>query len=88
MAKALADLSAAELKKRHKTASARSSKFVHEMIAAGRGNERPSNFKDKSDPLSVNLKQAYADEREINDEIERRKRYHGTMKPIRPHRWL
>lgn len=83
MAKALSDLTAGELKKRLERLETLNSKYVDEMIASGRGHERFSDFKDKTDKLSVDYYKAATELGDIFDEQKRRLRYSGTFKPIK-----
>jgi len=43
-----------------------------QMIAAGRGNERPSEYLEKPDPLSSKLRQNYHDQSSLRNEVARR----------------
>ena len=47
---------------------------LRKLIDAGRGNERPSETRQKSDPLSEEFKMARDAWSEANDELEQRKR--------------
>ena len=56
---------------------------MHELRAAGRGNERPSEIRAKNDPISVEYVQAEKACQDIIDEKQRRKAHHGNLRPIK-----
>jgi hypothetical protein len=53
------------------------------ILQAGRGNERPSETKAKSDPLSVEYTKAEKEVLAIIDERDRRMNCHGNFRPIK-----
>lgn len=77
------DLTAAQLDARMETLSLQSAEINLQLIAAGRGLDRPSDIRAKHDPLSlrwVTIADACA---ECHDEAARRRTYSGTLRPIR-----
>lgn len=88
MAKALGDMSASELQAAYDRASAHSSKLGKEMIDAGRGYEKPSETRGKSDELAKRVNEASDRFNAVVAEMDRRKKYHGSLKPIRKSRLI
>lgn len=79
----LPKMSATVLQTAHDKESATGSKITDEMINAGRGTEKPTETRTKTDDLSLRY-QAHADRwRAINDEMDARRKYHGSLKPIK-----
>lgn len=61
---------------------AESSSISAKLIASGRGHERPSETRDKTDPLSLRWKEVGARLQTLRAERERRMNYHGSLKRI------
>lgn len=83
MAKALELMSATEIQKAYDAASAKISAMCDEFISAGRGHERPVDIRKMTDPLAMSHNAIYAAFDAIVSERDDRKRYHGSLKPIR-----
>lgn len=77
MPKALDLMTASEIEKAYNKAHQASSDNCREFINAGRGNERGSDIRTKTDPLALEYIRANDVLDAINDEIAARKRYHG-----------
>lgn len=77
------DLTAPQLRARGEMLGKRGAEINAAFIAAGRGHERPSDIRGKSDPLSVRFNEQLAAVCEVSDEQARRMRYHGTLQPIK-----
>lgn len=60
-----------EIAKEISKLEARSSQLNREMIAAGRGNERPSEYNSKTDPLSKEMNQVSGKSYELRSEATR-----------------
>lgn len=58
------------------------SMIMNELIAQGRGYERISEIRAKSDGLSLRAQRALDDSRELHDEEMRRLRYHASLRRI------
>ena len=82
MAKALDMMTGAEIAKAYAKASEATSKICTALIAAGRGMERGSETRSKSDPLSLDYIRENDRFSAIVSEIEARKRYHGGTQRI------
>jgi hypothetical protein len=76
------ELTGPQLAGRLEMLSARSRQVNDEMIAAGRGLDRPSDIRVRADPLSVRWQECADAYREASDERARRISYHGTLRPI------
>jgi hypothetical protein len=76
------DLTPAQLRARGEMLSKRGAEINAALIAAGRGHERPSDIRGKSDPLSVAWQECVAAVCEVSDEHARRMRWHGTLRRI------
>lgn len=87
MAKPLSEMSERELESAYEKESDNGSKVTSDMIAAGRGSEKPSETRTKDDALSRRLNEHFDRMRSINDERAARMRYHGNLKPIKKHRF-
>lgn len=83
MTKQPESMSRAELQRAMDRAGKASMELCDEMIAAGRGNERPSETAGKTDPLSVRFNAARALDSALHAEAARRMRYHGNLLPIK-----
>jgi len=61
--------------------------FVDAFINAGRGYETNTEIRESAkrgyDPLALAYCRAMDEESEVRHEMERRKRYHGSLKPIK-----
>lgn len=84
----LSKLSAAKIEALYAERSEACSANCRALIAAGRGMERGSEIYAKgkaidADPLSIEYVTTTDAFREVADEIEARKRWHGSTKPIR-----
>jgi hypothetical protein len=80
-------LSAAKLQALYDKRSAACSVNCSKLIDAGRGMERPTEIRTKTDALSleyVALAEAFY---AVVAEMDARKRYHGSLKPIKPSKW-
>lgn len=87
MPKPLSEMSERELQSARDKSNAESSKVTSEMIEAGRGTEKPSETRTKNDALSERWKKVMDRHNEIVDEERKRQTYHGSLKPIKRHRW-
>ena len=58
-------------------------KVVDEMIAAGRGLDKPSDIFRRTDPLSVKYTELFQKNADIGSEVARRLEHHGSLKPIK-----
>jgi len=72
------DLTAAQLRARIDTLSARLGTICDELIAAGRGSEKQSDIAAKDDPLSLRFNETTRLYREASDERARRVSWGGT----------
>jgi hypothetical protein len=81
--KAARDLTGPQLRARGETLGRRGAEINAALIAAGRGHERPSDIRGKTDPLSVRFNEQVAAVCEVADEQRRRMAWHGTLRPIR-----
>jgi hypothetical protein len=79
-----AHLSETKLETLYKKHNEESSQLSSEMIAAGRGTEKPSETRTKNDPLAQRVNAASDRHAKIVEEMQRRRRFHGQLKPIRP----
>ena len=77
-----ASLSKPKLEAAYKKAKEADSKTTRELIEAGRGNERPSETAKKTDELSQRAIAAAEQRQSLFQEMERRKAWGGTLKPI------
>jgi hypothetical protein len=77
-----ADLSSTRLQKLHAKTSAEQSSLGSEMIASGRGYEKPNETRTKTDPLALRVNDAADRMYHIQQEISRRNRFHGKMTPL------
>jgi hypothetical protein len=80
-----ADLSSARLQSLHKRTRAEQDKYGDEMIATGRGYEKPSETRTKTDPLSQKVDDAHDRMYHVRAEMDRRMRGHGKMTPLPLH---
>lgn len=87
MAKPLAEMSERELQGARDKSNAETSKITTELIDAGRGTEKPSETRTKNDALSERWKVAMDRHNAIVDEERKRMTYHGSLKPIKRHRF-
>jgi hypothetical protein len=87
MAKALDLMSARELQDAYDRSSAKRSKLNTEMIEAGRGYEKPSETRTKTDDLARRVNEEGERFDAITREMDRRKTYHGSLKPIQKTKW-
>ena len=78
----VADLTRAELERALGKAHALSMALCDEMIAAGRGHERPSETSQLTDPLAQRVNAAAEREQALRDEAARRTRWHGSLHRI------
>lgn len=76
------ELTAAQLRARTLTLSDRLLQINDEFIAAGRGHERPSDIRGKTDLLSFAWIECADALREARDEQVRRLAWGGTLRPI------
>lgn len=83
MAKPLSEISAAQLEARIAKAQAESSRITRAFIDAGRGFERPREIEMQTDPLSLEYRANAAILYPLYEEEAARKRYHGSLRPIR-----
>jgi hypothetical protein len=58
-------------------------KVVDELIAAGRGLDKPSDIFPRTDPLSVKYTELFQKNADIGSEVARRIEHHGSLKPIK-----
>jgi hypothetical protein len=65
-------MTAGELNKELDRLDKINSQLMHEMVAAGRGNERPSEYLKMDDPLANKLRAEYQKRMQIRNEMERR----------------
>ena len=83
-----ADLSGPELTRRYEKNLKEGSQIGQEMIAAGRGYEKPSETRTKTDSLSQRSNANSDRHNSFVEEMRRRERFHGGNKPIpKPHRY-
>ena len=87
MPKALDMMTAAEIKRAYDKASAVTSQICTALIEAGRGMERGSETRAKSDSLSLDYIRENDRFCAIVNEIEARKRYHGGTQRIIRKQW-
>lgn len=87
VSKALDMMTASEIQKAYDKANAVTLVAGRALIDAGRGIERCSETRTKSDPLSLEYIRANDAFNAINDEITARKRYHGGMQRIIRKAW-
>lgn len=83
MKKTLSQLSARELLAKQEKARELASSICSELIASGRGHEKPSETRTKTDELSLRWLANSRECADIGAEVERRKTWHGSLKPIR-----
>lgn len=81
--KPVAELSAAQLRAALDKADAVHSAILDEMIANGRGHERPTETAVKDDDLSRRFNASMARMQELRFEARERERYHGSLRPIK-----
>jgi hypothetical protein len=79
-----AHLSEEKLETLYKKHNEESPQLGSEMIAAGRGLEKPSETRTKNDPLAQRVNAGADRHAKIVEEMQRRRRFHGQLKPIRP----
>lgn len=82
-APSLPTLTAGQLAKAIAKADALSSALCSEMIAAGRGYEKSSETRAKSDPLAVRCNAASRAMADLMAERDSRRQWHGSDRPIR-----
>ena len=70
--KPVSEMSAPEINRSLDKLAAEGSRLTHEMIEAGRGNERPSEYMEMTDPLSVRLRSNLERRSALRIEVERR----------------
>jgi len=70
--KPVAEMLASEINKALDKLDTEDSRLTHEMIAAGRGNERPSEYLQMTDPLSMRLRDNWERKKELYRERDRR----------------
>lgn len=75
-------LTRAELERALAKAHALSMALCDEMIAAGRGHERPSETRTKADKLAQRVNAAAQAEQALRDEAARRQAWHGSLHRI------
>lgn len=75
-------LTRAELERALAKAHALSMALCDEMIAAGRGHERPSETRTKADELAQRVNAAAQAEQALRDEAARRQAWHGNLRRI------
>lgn len=56
---------------------------VGELIAVGRGMDRPSDIFPRTDPLSIKYTELFEKNMELGAEYTRRMDHHGSLKPIK-----
>jgi hypothetical protein len=78
----LSTMSAAQIEAHYNKLQARSSALGREMIDAGRGYEKPSETRTKSDPLAKKVNAISDELQPVIAEMDARRRYHGNLKPI------
>ena len=83
----LTKLSAAKIEALYAKRQAACSANRTALINAGRGMERGSEIRTKSDPLSLEYVVLSDAVQLVIAEMEARKRYHGGLKPIKPSKW-
>lgn len=77
--KPLRDMTRAELERCKAKADAVRREVIEEMIAAGRGHERPSETRLKTDALSLRYMESAFVDQDIADECRRRIDFHGNL---------
>lgn len=77
------NLTSKKLEAALKKASDQVSAICDELIAAGRGHEKPQDSFKKNDPLSVKYREALTREMDLLNEKNRRLQYHGKLSPIK-----
>jgi hypothetical protein len=80
----LSKLPASKLLAKQTKASEVASALCSEFIAAGRGYEKSSETALKTDPLALRWLANAREEAAIQVEIDRRKEWHGSLRPIKP----
>lgn len=86
MAKDLSRLSAAALNALRDKTCERAHNANRALIAAGRGNETGQETRGMCDPLALEYIASHDEFNAINGEIDARRRWHGSDKPIRKSR--
>lgn len=81
--KSLSDLSPAQLSAAEKKADLAHSKLIDEMIEKGRGHERPTETRGKSDDLSKRFMASLNHSSDIAFEKRRRMEYHGSLRAVK-----
>lgn len=79
----LSKLTKSQLLKKKEVVSEKQSKIADEMIAAGRGYELPTETRQKTDELSLQFIDAADKFLAVQNEIERRIKYHGSLDRIK-----
>ena len=77
-------LTESELRKAIAKVAVESSTICSAFIEAGRGYERPTETRLKTDPLALRWKECAARSDVLNTEANRRKEWHGSLKRIIP----
>jgi hypothetical protein len=77
-----ADLSASKLQAAYSKQQAENSQLNSEMIMAGRGYEKPTETRTKSDSLAKRVNAASDRHNALVEEMRRRQRFSGTLKPL------
>lgn len=83
MAKSFPEMTESEIRKAWDKVRAAGSRLCDEMIAAGRGLERPSETRLLTDELAVRVNAHSVVHCDIVAEMRRRETYHGSLKRIR-----
>lgn len=78
----LSKLSEAKLQALYAKRNAAHSANIKALIAVGRGMERPNEISLKTDPLSLEYVRLNTAFYEVVAEMDARKRWHGSLKPI------
>ncbi len=81
--KPISEISGTDLKKRIARVSKRSSEITQELIDSGRGYEKPTETLTKDDSLSKLWKENHRELSTLLGELEARRTYHGSDRPIR-----
>jgi len=93
MAKELKDMSGTELRRTYEKEQAVGSKLNRRMIDEGRGHDRPSDIRGKTDPLSREMNEHFDRHGAIVSEMRQREQWHGSIERPRKskvvrHRWM
>lgn len=83
----LTKLSAAKIEALYVKRSEASSVNCRKFIDAGRGMERPTQIRTQTDELSLEYVALNEALQVVVAEMDARKRYHGSLKPIKPSKW-